>query len=196
MHQINYWDNRYRGGGTSGCGSIGELREWKWKVINMYCPSIKSVVDMGCGDLSFWGDKKLAPNFFGVDGSEEIIQKNKEKYPDALFRVSLLSYRVDVTSPVVFCLDVLFHILDDKEYISTVKNLCDMTKGYLFIYTWFDNPLRKWWIFPAINDDYQKYHDPVDLVALCTVYGMHIEYIHRNKGLDLYGAMFVFRRKE
>jgi hypothetical protein len=49
-----YWENRYASGGTSGCGSIGKLKEWEWKAITEYLPTPDHIIDVGCGDLSFW----------------------------------------------------------------------------------------------------------------------------------------------
>ena len=49
----NYWENRYESGGTSGKGSIGQLRAWKWQVIEDYAGPVDDVIDVGCGDLSF-----------------------------------------------------------------------------------------------------------------------------------------------
>lgn len=60
-----YWETRYGRGGTSGSGSIGVGRTWKWKVIGemirSHSPellesddSLSKIIDVGCGDLSFW----------------------------------------------------------------------------------------------------------------------------------------------
>ena len=49
-----YWEIHYHLGGTSGAGSVDKYRAWKWEAITTYLPKVEHVVDVGCGDLSFW----------------------------------------------------------------------------------------------------------------------------------------------
>lgn len=74
--QNNYWEKRYSIGGSSGKGSIGKERAWKWSIIDNYSPNIQNVIDVGCGDLSFWSNRECK-DYTGIDMSETIIEKNK-----------------------------------------------------------------------------------------------------------------------
>jgi len=51
---MDYWERHYSKGGSSGPGSIGNYRSWKWNTILEFENSIDDVIDIGCGDLSFW----------------------------------------------------------------------------------------------------------------------------------------------
>src|SRR5437870_7971620 len=53
-----FWDSRYRRGGTSGPGSAGLERRWKWRLVHRYVGDPDQVLDVGCGDLGFWQDRK------------------------------------------------------------------------------------------------------------------------------------------
>jgi Methionine biosynthesis protein MetW len=48
----DYWESRYRAGGTSGAGSYGLLAAFKADFINAFVTDngIASVLDLGCGD--------------------------------------------------------------------------------------------------------------------------------------------------
>ena len=41
---------------------------------------------------------------------------------------------------VVFCFDVLFHIMDSKTFIEILQNLCHYSNDYILIHTWLNNP--------------------------------------------------------
>ena len=75
-----YWNKRYANGLTSGDGSIGCLKDFKWGIIDKYVGDIsqKSVIDVGCGDLSFW-EGKDCDEYTGIDISNVVIEHNKEK---------------------------------------------------------------------------------------------------------------------
>jgi 2-polyprenyl-3-methyl-5-hydroxy-6-metoxy-1,4-benzoquinol methylase len=138
-----YWDERYASGGESGSGSIGPSRTWKLDVIDCFLPQIDHVIDVGCGDLSFW-EGRSCKHYTGIDISKAIIEKNREKRPDWNFIVSPAETHVEgLKSECVFCLDVLFHIMNDKTFIAVLNNLCRYATKYIIIYTWIRNPLTK-----------------------------------------------------
>ena len=79
-----YWNNRYFRGGNSGSGSYNELNKFKADIINNFIEKnkIKTVVDYGVGDgnqLKLINTKNL---MYGIDVSEFIISKIKEKFKD------------------------------------------------------------------------------------------------------------------
>jgi 2-polyprenyl-3-methyl-5-hydroxy-6-metoxy-1,4-benzoquinol methylase len=140
MTERAYWDDRYRRGGTSGRGSVGALRDWKWKVIRKYT-DLNDAVDVGCGDLSFWADRKCA-NYVGIDISPYIIERNRGARPCWKFICAQADVTQDVKADVILCLDLLFHIMSDESYVRTLRNLASYSKRYVFIYTLRENPFR------------------------------------------------------
>lgn len=193
---MNYWDKRYASGGTSGCGSVGELRDWKWKIIKHFVNPITEVIDVGCGDLSFWDGKMLPERYIGMDSSGIIIERNKVRHPNNIFLGVESSEPLGIVAPVVFCFDMLFHIMDDNIYWETINNLCSMSSEYIFIYTWLINPLRKFWVIPKVKGDYEYYRDPAQACRVIGSNGFYLIVNARCKGIDKFGAMLVFRRKE
>ena len=143
--EYEYWESHYRFDGSSGEGSIGKNREWKWSVINSYVGNFDNVVDIGCGDLSFWEGRELSENFsyFGIDISPTIVMRNQKRYPTWRFYVGDASVQVpDIKGRVVFCLDMLFHIMDDERYVRILENLARYSLEWIFVFTWFKNPFN------------------------------------------------------
>ena len=193
---MNYWDKRYESGGTSGCGSVGQLRDIKWCWIQMFVDPVTDVIDVGCGDLSFWDGKQLPAGYIGIDGSEVIIKKNKIQHPENIFYHAQSSEPLGLVAPVVFCFDMLFHIMDDDIYWKTVQNLCTMSSEYIFIYTWMINPLRKFGVLTKTKGEYECYRDPTKMCSTIQSNGFYLVEVARNKGTDKFGVMLLFRRKE
>lgn len=144
LNEPNYWDQRYCKGGISGEGSIGDYRDWKWHIIKKYTDKLEnlnSVIDIGCGDLSFW-EGKTCKKYIGMDVSKTIIEKNIVKKPEWTFFCNSADIRKDIKSNCVFCFDILFHIMDDNTYEKILKNVISYSQNMIFIYTWIRNPLN------------------------------------------------------
>ena len=80
---LNYWESRYRDGGTSGSGSFGRLAEFKANVINSFVQNnnIGSVIEFGCGDGN---QLSLAsyPSYIGLDTSHKAIELCKKRFKE------------------------------------------------------------------------------------------------------------------
>jgi hypothetical protein len=139
---LGYWDERYRKGRTSGEGSVGRKRAWKWDIIKKYARNIEKVVDVGCGDLSFW-EGLDCENYTGIDISSCVIAKNNELRPNWKFICSPAEEFVEgVSGDIVLCMDVLFHIMSDSAYERILRNLTQYSNEWIFIHTWSNNPFR------------------------------------------------------
>ena len=138
-----YWDLRYLDNKTSGNGSIGDYRKFKWSIIDKYVPFLRSVVDVGCGDLSFWGERDCE-DYTGIDISKTIIEKNRILRPDWEFLWSNAEKKIEgLSKNTVFCFDMLFHVMNNDSYYRILENLCYYSREYIFIYTWINNPFQK-----------------------------------------------------
>ena len=182
-----YWEERYLGGGTSGHGSIGGFRDWKWKTIDIYVDvRQKSVLDVGCGDLSFWNGRNCS-TYVGVDFSEVMIERNRTAKPDWGFILGDVSEPMNLSAQVVFCFDVLYHVMLDESYIRILNNLSKWTKEWLFVYT-----LRKS-MFRGKNTDgmYQCYRPFINSIDHLAPLKLVNEHPH-----DKFGSLYVFRRDE
>lgn len=194
-------------GGTSGSGSIGVGRTWKWKVIGdairSHSPELlesddclSKIIDVGCGDLSFW-DFESPPviqveRYIGIDISEIAIMKNRKRGIDGWsFIVSPSHVRNwGLRAPVVLCMDLLFHIMDDMGFIESLKNLCYYSEDLVFIHTWKFNPFKD-----STSDGlYQKYRPLETYLEIFLESGFTL--IDEKLNPNQLGCLYVFKQKE
>jgi len=152
-----YWEARYKKGRSSGLGSIGDERTFKWNVINKYIDNIKEVIDVGCGDLSFWEDRDCQ-DYIGFDISKTIIEINKRKRPNWVFYTVDVETLLPIKKSVVFCFDVLYHILEYKKFKNILFNLFDMSNNFVFIYTFNKDPFKMSYF---LKDIYNLFKTPI-----------------------------------
>jgi hypothetical protein len=146
----DFWNNKYSKGGISGRGSIGKYRNWKWGMINQVIGFFNSVVDVGCGDLSFWQHpipnriiKQKVFKYTGIDISDNIIKRNRAFAPKFEFICNPANVLCNIDkAQVVLCLDLLFHIMDDFRFELILDNLCKYSDEWIVIYTWEKNPFE------------------------------------------------------
>jgi len=205
VQEYQYWENRYREGGTSGAGSIGEFREWKWGIIARHVGKIDDVLDVGCGDLSFW-ESRDCPKYLGIDISPTVIEHNRRRRPNWQFKVQAAELRLDAHARIVLCMDVLFHIMEDGSFVRILQNLCEYSTEWIFIHTWSRNPFNVRWalrrlahlqisdidsVLTGSDGKYQKFRDFVNYLPIFEK--ASFELVDRQtKGV---GVMYVFRRR-
>jgi len=119
---FQYRENRYRKGGTSGAGSIWENRKWKWGIIERYVGNLDDVLDVGCGDLSFWEGRDCS-KYLGLDIFPTIIEKDRQLRPSWQFKVHQAEVPLDVHARIVLCMDLLFH-MNGRETLSLCERPC------------------------------------------------------------------------
>lgn len=206
-----YWEARYKQGGTSGQGSIGTGRAWKWKIIReairKYSPELlksktdhskpilSKIIDVGCGDLSFWDDESLTilvEEYMGIDISDTVIAKNRKRNVSGWNFIVSSSHILNrgLKASVVFCMDLLFHIMGDMEFIKTLKNLCYYSEDLVFIHTWKYNPFED-----GVSDGvYMKYRP---LEAYFGIFmGRGFTLMEERLNPNEVGSLYVFKRTQ
>lgn len=208
---FEYWDTRYKRGDSSGFGSVGKLREFKWDIINKYAGNVNEVIDVGCGDLSFWEGRNCS-KYSGIDISPTIIDRNKKIRKNWKFICSPADVKIDISSNIVLCLDVLFHIMDDDIYLKILNNLMSYSNNLVFIYTWKINPflninhLKNRFINLLLKENelndkrlvkikYQKYRKFSNYFLFFEQNGFELISIENDNSLDKIGAMYIFQKK-
>lgn len=132
----NYWKIRYEDGGDSGAGSYGEYAIYKAEIINNYIQKygIKTISDLGCGDGNQISLLRGFETYCGYDISEFIIKKCREK-----FSGSSMMFFCDITdipdAELTISLDVIYHIVNEKEYEKYLSYLFDKSKKYVLIFS-------------------------------------------------------------
>jgi hypothetical protein len=138
-----YWDRRYAAGGTSGDGSYGRLAAFKARVLSTFVAqnAITSCIEFGCGDGNQLGLIPW-PRYIGLDVSVAAVTRCINRYSNDrtksfflyhpgcfLDRYSLLQSQVAVS------LDVVYHVTDDRQYDSYMKDVCNATSRFVVIYS-------------------------------------------------------------
>ncbi|QHW34049.1 class I SAM-dependent methyltransferase [Paenibacillus rhizovicinus] len=139
---IQYWEDNYKGGGTSGRGSFGELADFKAEVVNGVIAQygLSRVVEFGCGDGNQLSLMHY-PHYLGLDISPTAVQLCAEKYGrDAtksfmLYRPGAFFNRGFLETDLTVCLDVLYHITEEADYRATLRDLFSPKPRVVVIYT-------------------------------------------------------------
>jgi len=142
-----FWNDRYKDGGDSGLGSYGVLADFKAEVINEFIKNnfIESTIEFGCGD----GNQVslIDYSFYtGLDVSEAAIALCIKKFEhDAnknFFVFNPADYKrlEPCESDLVVCLDVLYHILDENDFVNTLDAIFKSSKKFIILYTMLNEP--------------------------------------------------------
>ncbi len=138
----NYWELNYLLGQSSGTGSYGVLAEFKANVINAYIlkKNITSVIEFGCGDgnqLSYMDYKQ----YLGLDIAKSAIDLCKAQYGSdenksfLWYQPGYLINKSFITAELVVCLDVLYHIVEDGDFIQTLNDIFSCAGKAVILYT-------------------------------------------------------------
>jgi len=137
-----YWDERYKAGFTSGAGSYGDLAAFKADTINTFIEenSVKSVIEFGCGDGN---QLKLMhyPKYLGLDIASSAVEKCRQSFSGddsksfRLYSPQFFSNNGLIQANLVVCLDVLYHIIPENEYIKTLDDIFSCSDNSVILYT-------------------------------------------------------------
>lgn len=141
-----YWEERYQKGGDSGGGSYGKFAEFKAKIVNKLVDenNIKNVIEFGCGDgnqLEYMQYK----NYVGLDISPTAIElcskkfkgdKNKKFINYVPGKLNSILKKIDMA----VCLDVLYHIIDEEDFVKTLDDIFSVSANFVVLYTFLEEP--------------------------------------------------------
>lgn len=136
-----YWDNRYRTGGSSGDGSYGEVAKFKAEVVNRLIDShnIQSATELGCGDGNQLGMFRF-PNYIGMDISGNAISICQRNYA-ADDTKSFILYRPaempldPYRSEMALSLDVIYHLIEEIVFDRYMRDLFSLARQFVVIYS-------------------------------------------------------------
>jgi len=136
-----YWEDRYRTGGTSVSGSYGRLAEFKADFINRFIQEneVRNIVEFGCGDGAQLESANY-PSYIGFDVSSAAVEMCQEKFSheehyqfhladsdafDALEKVEL-----------ALSLDVIYHLIEGEVFDSYMTKLFKSAERYVIIFAY------------------------------------------------------------
>jgi len=140
---IRYWDDRHRSLGELRSGGHRGLSEAANEIFyrvrlgrlleligDLNAPNEPMfVLDAGCGKGRF--SRELAACGFcvdGIDASEAAIVASRAAGGGRFEVSTLAAWRSPTLYDVVMSIDVLFHILDEDEWVSSVRNLASLIR--------------------------------------------------------------------
>lgn len=141
MNFIDYWNNRYNNGGTSGSGSYGLLANYKSNFINKFIlkNNINKVIEFGCGDGNQLSLLSNYSDYIGLDISINAIEICKNKFKNDSTKQFLLynpnNFNNNLIADLTLSLDVIYHILDDELYVKHMEHLFMSSSKYVIIYS-------------------------------------------------------------
>jgi SAM-dependent methyltransferase len=157
VSSADYWEARYRTGGTSGPGSAGRLARFKAGVINRFIAEngIRSVIDLGCGDASQLALLELPADYVGVDVSPAALARAAARFPSRRF-VGTEALRSLPPADLTLSLDVLYHLVEDNVFAATMRTLFAWATRHVVIYA--SNLDAAW---PAAHVRHRRFTDHV-----------------------------------
>ncbi|MZQ81331.1 methyltransferase domain-containing protein [Paenibacillus sp. 5J-6] len=161
---IDFWNQNYSLGGTSGSGSYGLLAEFKSQIINdmIQKHAITTVIEFGCGDGNQLQTMNYA-HYLGLDVAQSSINLCKELYKDdrnksfMLYTPGYLINRGFFRADLVVCLDVLYHITDEQDFCSTLNDLFQSSNRWVVLYTKITTGLEPQEVPTILDRDIMSY---------------------------------------
>ncbi len=101
---------------------------------------VKSVLDGGFGDgyfLKFYQQHFPELKIFGVDISKDAKLKIDFIPKSRLYTSDLAEFSMDRKFDIVHSFDVLYHILNTEDYVSSLSNLASLSKKYVILHERF-----------------------------------------------------------
>lgn len=136
-----YWEKRYSEGGNSGSGSRGRLAQFEADFLSEFVDTfgVKSVIEFGCGD-GYIAAMASFPKYLGLDISQSVIDTCNQRFAgdetkkfDVYDSESFLE-KGD-KAELALSLDVIFHLSNESDYESHLRDLFKSAEKYVIIYS-------------------------------------------------------------
>lgn len=135
----SYWEERYATGGNSGKGSYNEEAQVKAEYINKLIidKHIQTIQEYGSGDGNNLLLYKGFKHYNGYDISKTSIEicKHNKKINQKTCSFTSNVVTIDYNADLALCLDVLFHQVEDRDYLSLLKLIFTANHSYILLYT-------------------------------------------------------------
>lgn len=118
-----YWDRRYREGGTSGAGSEGRAARAKARHVAriIYRYRVRSIIDWGAGDGTVLRHIRPPAPYLGLDVSAEALDRLRVVFPRGQF-LHVDEY-AGQRADLALSLDVIYHLPGEEEYETYLRHL-------------------------------------------------------------------------
>lgn len=144
-NSADYWDRRYKRGGTSGVGSYNRLAEFKAQFLNEFVSQhqITSVIEYGSGDGA---QLRLAryPSYIGIDVSSKAVEMCRILFAKDTSKRFLQAdeMKTPIVADLSLSLDVIYHLVEDSVFEVYMRQLFDSARRFVVVYS--SNIERDW----------------------------------------------------
>lgn len=148
-----YWKNRHAQTPNlkaSGVKSVGvKSNEYIYKILaeqyinllhSIDLRGVKTVLDCGFGDgyfLRFYTEYFPKFEIFGVDISPDAKKKIDFINNRNLYVSDLAKFKSNRRFDIVHSFDVLYHVLQDEDYVNSLSNMATLSKRYVILHERF-----------------------------------------------------------
>jgi len=124
-------------------------------LINKY--DLKSISDVGCGECTLLPYLQGIRKYYGYDISPAVLSKVSKNAQDGFSKefILLTNNTKIVSSDLVLSLEVIFHQVNDDEYLDYMRKLVNSNGEYLLILTMNEGILKT----NHIKNRHIKYRD-------------------------------------
>ena len=174
-----FWNNRYQHNIAmgSGPGSRGDILIQKREIISKYMQdySLKSVVDLGCGDIEIIKTLDI-DTYTGIDFSEIVIERNKKIRPDWHFQCGdITALKINQGPDLVLCLDVLIHQKKRSDYEAILRAISKL-QGRVIILSGYARDPDGWNVY---------FHEPLGVTLAALMPGRTFHKVAEYRDTDL-----------
>ena len=178
----DYWERRYRTGGSSGAGSYGRLAEFKANFLNNFVVEhqIASVIEYGCGDGAQLMLSRY-PSYTGVDVSTKAVEMCRTLFDGDTSKrfMQLEAARPGTEGDLSISLDVIYHLVEDSAFDAYMRRLFESARKFVIVYSsnldqdsptihvrhrkftrWVEQNQPAWYLHSIIKNQYP--YDPKD----------------------------------
>lgn len=136
---IDFWEDRYENGGTSGAGSYGRLAQYKADFVNRFVAEkkIKNVIEWGMDD-GYQMKLMHIPSYLGYDVSSCLIHRLRDLFCEdetKKFRhYNGKKIGNPETADLCLSMDTIQHSVEEQAFEDYVENMFQAAKRYVIIY--------------------------------------------------------------
>lgn len=133
-----YWERRYRKGGTSGAGSYQRLAKFKAEFLNDFVAreGVGSVLELGCGDGA---QLQMAqyPSYVGVDVAPSAVARCRTLFRNDKSKDFREAGKLDASfrADLALSLDVIYHLVEDEVFDGYMRELFSRARRFVIVYS-------------------------------------------------------------
>lgn len=135
----DYWNSRYAEGRDSGEGSRGENALAKAEFVNHIVQehAIGSIIDWGVGDGQVLAHISNKVPYVGIDVSSVVLGRAQARNPGRFFVLAEPGNHATcwLQADLALSMDVIFHLVNDKDYRDYLLNLFGSARKLVLIYS-------------------------------------------------------------